>query len=199
MDDVEGPCSTPSLADLGLTFFSRSFFVYSLWWGTVFDYGETSLNYKNLGPHLVTMIIAYIDGFWLNRIPIRFNHWIGTGLPYSIAYSTWTYLHSEVFDIGNPTTSDSDPTTNDDVLYEVVDWKGDLLETAITIGVIIVFVGPLVQLLLVWLSLYHIPCICGKDRRRYLYTGEEERPSSSRKKKQTDEESSDGLEAASWY
>ena len=85
-----------------------------LFWGTEYD-PDDGLSYEIIGPHCVTALVQYIDGFWINRIPIRFNHWYVTLLPYSAMYSTWTVLQGIVFDIDNPDTSDEEDDTVDKV------------------------------------------------------------------------------------
>lgn len=111
----------------------------------------------------MTLLAQYIDGFWINRIPIRFKHWYISVLPLTLFYSLWLYLQGEVLD-----TIDNPDSTEDDLIYDEIDWKDDFGE-ALIYSVIIVFgIGPLVQVLLFVLSLYHIPCLCMKDRRFYM-------------------------------
>ena len=112
----------------------------------------------------MTLLAQYIDGFWLNRIPIRFKHWYISVLPLTLFYSLWLYLQGAVLDtIDNP-----DSTTEDDLIYDEIDWEHDFGETLIYTVILVFGIGPAVQILLFILSLYHIPCLCMKDRRLYV-------------------------------
>ena len=123
-----------------------------------------------IGPHGVTLLAEYIDGFWLNRIPIRFKHGYITVLPITVLYSLWVYLQAAVLDtVNNPNS-----TTDDDLIYEEIDW--DEFTESLMYAVILVFgIGPCVQIVLFLVSLYHIPCLCMKDRRLYMDSEERSR------------------------
>lgn len=122
-------------------------------------------------PHGATLVAQYIDGFWINRIPIRFRHYWVTLLPLCLAYSLWTFLQGFIFDIENPDRSEEE---EQDIMYEDVDWDNDLMKTILIIVIVVFAVAPVVQSILFLLSLYHIPCFCMLDRRWYLDSGNDE-------------------------
>lgn len=155
---------------------------------TVFD-PDDDLNFENISVHCLTLLMQYIDGFWINRIPIRFNHWWTGVFPLSIAYAVWTYIHGAVTDLGNPDVSDNDPSTNDDLIYDDIDWDNDFVGTLVFTLILVFGLGPIVQIILVLLSLYHIPCACMKDRRRYL---DNEQAEGRRRRSSQEDESSHG-------
>ena len=99
----------------------------------------------------------------LNRIPIRFKHWYITVLPLSLLYSFWLCLYGTVLDIDNPNSA-----TDDNAVYDKIDWEDDLTDTLIIIAILVFGIGPAVQIILFWVSLYHVPCLCMKDRRHYM-------------------------------
>ena len=101
----------------------------------------------------------------MNRIPVRFKHWWLTVLPFSLAYSLWTFLQGFVFDLENPDRSIDD---EEDILYDDIDWDNDLTGTIMFTAILVFVAGPIVQIILFLLSLYHVPCVCMVDRRRYL-------------------------------
>mmetsp|Transcript_9980 Transcript_9980/g.19177 ORF Transcript_9980/g.19177 Transcript_9980/m.19177 type:complete len:306 (-) Transcript_9980:67-984(-) len=146
------------------TSMAASIIVAAVWWGTIYDSDE-KLDYEKIGPHGATLIAQYIDGFWINRIPIRFRHWWVTLLPFSLAYAFWTFLQGFVFDLENP---DRTEEGEEDILYEDIDWDNDLTGTILVTVMLVFLAGPIVQILLFLLSLYHVPCLCMMDRRRYL-------------------------------
>lgn len=117
-----------------------------------------------IGPHGVTLLAEYIDGFWLNRIPIRFKHWYITVLPMTILYSLWLYLQAAVLD----TVNNPDSPTEDDLIYEDIDWDNDIAQSVLYTVILVFGIGPVVQIILFLVSLYHIPCLCMRDRRLYM-------------------------------
>jgi hypothetical protein len=142
-----------------------SFVATLLFWPLVFDPGNTDVTYETVGPHGVLFILTCIDGFYVNRIPFRLMHWYGFVLPLDLAYLVWTILQS-FLGIKNP-EQDNDPTTNDDAIYTVLDWKHDW-QTALFWSLMTLFViGPILFILL-WLVSTGSCCCCKKDPRKYV-------------------------------
>lgn len=142
---------------------NANFMMLSIWWGSVFDPDE-DLSYGMVGPHGVTLVAQMIDGFWINRIPIRFKHWWISVFPFCLCYAVWTYLQDAVLDIENPLSSAGN------LLYEQIDWESDFTNTILYILIAVFVAGPTAQFCLFLISLYHIPCLCIMDRRRYWDT-----------------------------
>jgi hypothetical protein len=100
--------------------------------------------------HGVVCVLIWIDGFVVNRIPIRARHWLEICIWYPILYFIWTIIHSSLAaNIGNPNKSDSD------LIYPFLDW-GDGSETpadTIVISILCTFVlSPAVHLIMVGIS-----------------------------------------------
>lgn len=146
-----------------------------LFWPLIYDPGTTDLQYTTVAPHGVLLALTIMDGFYFNRIPLRWMHYIGVVLPVDILYLIWSVIHSAL-DIGNPDNNDTDPTTNDDAIYVgVLEWNDDW-QTALIWSVIAMFVvGPLIFLVLWIIS---TGCCCRKDIRKYVDTvdPEDDRP-----------------------
>jgi hypothetical protein len=134
-----------------------------LFWPLVFD-PDKDLKYATIAPHGVLILLAMVDGFYVNRIPLRWMHYFGVALPIDLLFTLWSYIHA-VLEIGNPDNNDNDPTTNDDALYpNVLEWNHDW-QTALVWAVAAMFIiGPVVFGLLWLLS---TGCFC-KDTRRYV-------------------------------
>eukprot|EP00977_Amphora_coffeiformis_P010381 scaffold2429_cov165-Amphora_coffeaeformis.AAC.9 len=142
-----------------------SIFAAILFWAMDFEKGD-KVSLVKIIPHGPTVFLVVLDGLWVNRIPIRLFHWWSSVLPLNLAYTTWTILHAYL-NIGNPTTSDTDPDTNDDAIYSKIVWKDDFVDTLVLVIIMILVVGPVLQFFLFLFSLYAWPLCCMTDRRRY--------------------------------
>lgn len=101
---------------------------------------STDLNVSNLLMNGVTFLVMLLEGFVVNRIPIRWRYWYFTCLPVVMLFLGWTYLHSR---------------SNENVgLYEFFDWNDDdeLFNTICNVVGSILVVSPLAQVLLLALS-----------------------------------------------
>jgi hypothetical protein len=117
-------------------------------WLLLFD-GEMEV--RSVLGHGVVALLVVVDGLVLNTIPIRLRHWFEIVLPVTFAYILWTVLQSGlVFDIGNPDNMDEDVETNDDLIYNVLDWEGDPGQTAVTALLIAFGLSPISHVFL-WL------------------------------------------------
>jgi hypothetical protein len=123
-------------------------------------------------------LLVWIDVLFVNRIPFRWVHWLYYVLPEESLWVIWSVLHALVFDLGNPYSdgSSGDPDTNDDLLYEFLDWEGDWERSAILSAIALFGLGPVIFLILWWISIYQFPCLscfCSdgrrcNDKRKYL-------------------------------
>jgi hypothetical protein len=129
------------------------------YWLLVFD-GD--LTVQGVLGHGVVAFLVLVDGLGVNTIPIRLRHYLEFVLPVASLYLLWSYLQSAL-NIGNPDNQDEDAETNDDLIYDALDWKGNPGETAV-LGVLILFVlSPVAHFLLWTISSY---------RRRYVEEAE---------------------------
>jgi hypothetical protein len=125
------------------------------------------VEFSNISSHGVVMILTWLDGIVVNRIPIRFMHFWGLVVPYDLSYIMWTVLHA-LANIGNPNKSDNDPNTNDDAIYGSTSWKTNTGAALVTVFSVILVASPLVFLLQRSLTMYSRPFCCGGNRLRYV-------------------------------
>lgn len=140
-----------------------------LYWSLLYKPGVTDVTFLSVTPHAAIAVAVWIDGSFVNRIPVRLTHWYGFILPWNVLWIVWTLLHAYC-GVGNPYENDTDPTTNDDTIYSNIAWKDEPLKTAILCLVVTFGIGPAIYLVVWLLSLYNIPCLCRSDRRIYTDT-----------------------------
>jgi hypothetical protein len=133
------------------------------------------LEYRSVAAHGGLYALVLVDGFWVNRIPLRWMHYFGIILPMEALYALWTYLHFQ-FQIGNPNvksntgdtagSSNDTNTDNDDAIYPgVLQWDDGWQEPLVYILVMVLAVGPVLFGLCWCISNGNL---AGRDRRRYL-------------------------------
>jgi hypothetical protein len=134
-----------------------------LFWTLLFD-PDIHIRFLPITTHGGLLALVLVDGFLVNRIPLRWMHYFGFILPIEMLYSVWTYIHYAA-KIGNPWENDTDG--NDDAIYpEVIRWDDDGWEKALAYSVgLVLVVGPLFFGLLWCISNGNLAC---RDRRRYL-------------------------------
>lgn len=126
------------------------FMVTLLYWLLVYD--GSSVIYPEIYRHGLLLILVMVDGFIINRIPIRLKQVVFI-YAYSMAYLVWTLIHFAA-DLGNPEVTDTDPDTNDDALYGVLSWRDNPVG-AVILCLILILVGlPLIFILTWALSLW---------------------------------------------
>ena len=76
------------------------------YWITVYFAGKPAHTSSEIGiiiNHGVLCVLILMDGFLVNRIPIRLHHWLELFLPVILSYVIWMVLQSPLgFDIDNP-------------------------------------------------------------------------------------------------
>lgn len=93
------------------------------------------------GFNHVVLAAVLVDGLVVNRIPVRFGHFVFC-FSFDLFYLCWTVLHGQL-GLGNP-------VTDDDLLYQHYDWQSDP-EVAIRVSVVTLFgISPLLFAVL-WL------------------------------------------------
>ena len=83
--------------------------------------------------------LIIIDGFLLNRIPLRMKRLIISEM-YGAIFVLWTVIHA-FSGIGNPRRDD------DDAIYDVLPWKNDPGKAVMYMVVILFVVNPTIFLL----------------------------------------------------
>jgi hypothetical protein len=151
-----------------------------LFWLLVYDYdSDGKATFLDVMQHGGMVVLVWVDGLVVNRIPVRWTHWWGGALPFEIAWAVWSIFQSVVFDIGNPDQNDLDD--NDDAIYEALDWKHEAGSAMGLALAALLILGPIIFSVLWLCSWYTRPCCCrGGNRRRYLdaSTYPEHRPTS---------------------
>jgi hypothetical protein len=127
------------------------------------------LGILSLVVHGLLALLVWIDIFYVNRIPFRWMHWVVYIVPSQLLWVLWSFLQAFVGDLGNPDTNgNGDSQINGDLIYQDIDWKGDWHGSTISVVILIFAVGPVLFLILWLFSIYQWPCICRKDRRKYV-------------------------------
>jgi hypothetical protein len=140
-----------------------------LFWLLEYDYSNSKVTFLDIMPHGGMVVLVWIDGLVVNRIPVRWTHWWGGALLFEIAWALWSIFHSVVFDIGNPNANTNDGDGNDDAIYGALDWKNDTgYATGLTMAALLIL-GPIIYVVMWLCSCYKKPCCCrGSNPRRYL-------------------------------
>jgi hypothetical protein len=139
-----------------------------LWWTSSSGFASLSrtITFVDLAPHLIIAFVVWFDGLVVNRIPIRWMHWIIFVVPLEGIYALWTLVHHYT-KIGNP---DTDQT---DAIYKAISWEDDWVKCLATLVINVFVFGPLIYAFLWLCSAYTIPCICYQNSRRYLKAAED--------------------------
>mgnify|MGYP005848831407 CR=1 FL=1 len=125
----------------------------------------TGFYYRNIMVHGGCLILVLLDGFYINRIPVRLRHF-GLLFAYLLLYMIWTLIHA-LLEIGNPDYE------NDDNLYTALQWKEEPWSTLQYAGLFLLVLAPLAFCFVWCLSLYSCPCNWSGDNRRYVDDAED--------------------------
>lgn len=124
-----------------------------LYW--VLVHNETKkLDFSNLWNHSGALIAVMLDGFIIHRFPVRFRQLVWAWL-FGGVYVAWSIIHS-FSGIGNPYFQDNDPETDDDALYDSLNWNKRPLAASILVVLMTVIAIPLIQGLL-WCASMALP------------------------------------------
>lgn len=116
-----------------------------LFWLLLYDGGTP--NFDAVINHGVIAILTSIDGFVVNRIPIRLPHWLGFMVPFEILYLLWTVIYAFA-GISNPDYMDDDTLTNNELVYTVLDWKYDWVYCVILSSASVFGLGGLICMMM---------------------------------------------------
>ena len=126
------------------------------YWAAVFDGDVTSLTWETWSLYGGLYIALLVDGFVLNRIPIRASqHWYS--FAYFLLHIGWTYLH-EILKLGNPESQYN-------LLYRIVQWKVHPEETTVVCASVILIFVP-TGFLVTWLLSLFACCKCSSGPQR---------------------------------
>lgn len=139
-----------------------------LYWTLVF--GGDGFRYLDFMAHGGLMILVWIDGFLINRIPIRVKH-IFFFYFFAILYGIWSGIHAAV-DMGNPRSNKNDLDSDDDAIYSTLNWNERPIATLIVFLLVCLIVIPLLFFFAWSVSAYGGGCRFNGGLRRCL--GEDE-------------------------
>ena len=114
-------------------------------WGLSWKRG-TGWEVGNILAHGGVMLLVLLTGLVANRMPVRMSHFI---FPFGVdlVYVLWTFVHDRL-SLGNGETS-----SDDDAIYDVIDWVDNFEETATLSAFALFVVSPILWALLYLLSL----------------------------------------------
>jgi hypothetical protein len=113
----------------------------------IFDSSTNLLYRRAIYEQGILFFLVALDGFVIHRFPIRFKHIVWVYLV-DISYLMWTGFHAASY-IGNPSTSDTDPATDDDSLYSSLNWDEKPKDSAI-LAAILLCGGVPIMFLFIW-------------------------------------------------
>ena len=88
-----------------------------MYWLAIYDYTSGAPEYYSVMSHGVAFLLVLIDGFVLNKIPLRLKHYLFT-VSYGLLFVGWSLIAAYA-NIDNPDTSSED---NTEALYSILDW-----------------------------------------------------------------------------
>jgi uncharacterized membrane protein len=97
---------------------SSALAVVILFWSLDYDPNRDTLNYSILMVHGGTLICLLIDGFLINRVPVRLKHF-SLALIMAIAFLIWSIIQSLV-PVNSPNNTEFPYT-----MYNVLNWRDD--------------------------------------------------------------------------
>lgn len=122
-----------------------------LYWTLDFEKGAP-IRYTSVMQHGVFMLLVMVDGYIVNRIPVRFRQLIGF-VVVEATYIIWSGIHAAT-SIGDPTRSDLDPTTDDDAIYGALNWNERPGSTSIAAFGMLLIVTPILFLFVWYVSTF---------------------------------------------
>jgi hypothetical protein len=127
-----------------------------MFWVVVYPQQHSSLpvDYGMFALHGLVLIVVWIDGMLLNRIPVRVKHYFFV-LAVDTLYVIWTVIQ-EAAEIG-PTTVEDTSRTNTDAVYITLDWSNDTAQSVFLMIAMLTVIAPLLFTFQYCMSLYTFP------------------------------------------
>jgi len=149
------------------------FLVALFFWIFVFEKGVTHLDWEIMCTHTITPLTIFFDGTNVNRIPLRWQHYIGFVIPVELLYVLWTWIQNDVAEIDNPNLP---AEATDDAIYGAYNWKEKGLDPLVFTVIGIFGIGPFIWFLEWMFSQYWLFCCCWGDRRLYYSDPRKNKP-----------------------
>ncbi|CAB9510511.1 unknown protein [Seminavis robusta] len=144
-----------------------TFLVTLMWWSFQYKPGDTEVTFERVYMHGVVMVFVWVEGLVINRTPVRLKH-LPLYMLIAGIYEAWLVIHQLATDIGDPTRSDNDPTTDDDLLYTAINFEDTPVHSSILMAMVLFLFVPLVHCLLWAASVWSCPCSYSGLNRRYI-------------------------------
>lgn len=106
-----------------------------MFWGTEYDPKTYELEYFVVFSHACNFIIVWIDGWIINKIPVRLSHYVFS-FGFGCLFVGWSIIQGLV-PIDNPNRDDSAGT---EALYTIMDWEQEPT-TAIIASIFVLFLA----------------------------------------------------------
>ena len=116
-----------------------------LYWSLIFS---GNVQYLNVMFHGIGALLLIVDGFVMNRIPLRMKHFILFEV-FSLTYLLWTLIFA-YSELTNPYQEDG--YQDDDAIYATLRWKTSTPECVALSAIILLVVNPTVFMLCRWVS-----------------------------------------------
>lgn len=111
----------------------NGFIVFVLYWATEYNPNSYTLTYWQIVAHGVIFLATFLDGFLINRTPIRMKHMFWVML-WGILFIIWTIIFT-VAGIDNPDKDDD----KSQALYNILDWETKpAMSAGVSVGVVFV-------------------------------------------------------------
>jgi hypothetical protein len=116
-----------------------------LYWSLLFS-GYSS--YQNIMLHGVGVVLILIDGFIINRTPLRMKQFV-LYEAFSLAYTLWSIIFT-FSDLTNPWQDAG--YQDDDAIYPPLRWKTNTTSVIVLCVILLLIVNPAVFLICRWIS-----------------------------------------------
>ena len=150
-----------------------SFLTALFFWLIVYERRVTEMDWVTMTSHTVMPFTITFDGLNVNRIPLRWQHYLGFVIPMELVYVFWTWIQNSVAEIDNPNLPDE---ATDDAIYEAYNWKEEGTDPLIFTAIGIFCIGPFIWFLEWMFSQYWLMCCCMGDRRLYYSDPRKNKP-----------------------
>jgi len=118
-----------------------------LYWYSVYEPGSGTIRYQNVMTHGGTFLLLLIEGFFVNRVPVRISH-IWFVILSGLLYVGWSAFQG-LYPINNP-TRDPDESQN---MYPFYNWEDDPVQAGIVSAVLVGGAVPILTMMFWVISL----------------------------------------------
>jgi len=121
----------------------------NLLWAPLKAQEGTSCTCRGIAVHGMLTCSVLEDGLGIHAIRLRLRHYFEVVLPFESAYTLWLVFHY-LLKVGNSDRTDNDPETDDDLIYEFLDWKNEPIYLTTMTAILFFPLIPILQLV-IWI------------------------------------------------